>query len=119
MIESLLPWIADGLVIMGLIVITIAVYGIIWMPGVYNRVHAAAKAVVLGIIPILVASVVTLEPAIIYRVILTVVFLILTAPVAAHAITYASYLTREPLVTPGAFDESDYLPRKEVENGED
>lgn len=91
MIESLLPWLADLLILLGLAVMTMAVYGMVWLPDVYTRLHAASKAVFLGVLPLLAAAATTGNPTIIYRSILTGIFLLLTTAVAAHAICQAAY----------------------------
>ncbi len=105
-VRDVLPWVADALVVLALAVMTIGVYGLRRMPDVYTQLHATSKAVFLGVIAILVASMATLEPAVITRVALITVFLVLTTPVAAHAIALAAYRLREPMRTPGAIDES-------------
>lgn len=111
-LEAVLPWLADALVVIGVFVITIGVYGIIRMPDVYTRLHAASKAVFLGVISLLAASAMTGEPEIILRVVLIAVFLVLTTPVAAHVVGKAAYVQRERMRTPEAIDESgSELPR--------
>lgn len=101
-----LPWLADILVVLGVFVMTIGVYGIVRMPDTYTRTHAASKAVFLGIISLLAASTVTGNPAIILRVVLISAFLILTTPVSAHVIVRAAYLRKERMQAPEAVDES-------------
>lgn len=113
MIQALLPWIADALVIVGAAIMSTAVYGMIWMPDLYTRLHAASKAVTLGVIPILLASTLSGEPAIIFRVILIIILLLLTAPVSAHAIGYAAYQEREKMKTVDIVDESGHLEHDE------
>ena len=103
---AVLPWIADVLVVFGTFIVTIGVYGIIRMPDTYTRLHAASKAVFLGVITLLIASLATAEPDIILRVILIAFFLLMTTPVSAHVVAKACYQQREPMVTPGAVDES-------------
>ncbi len=99
-------WIADALVLLGVVVMTIGVYGVFRMPDVYTELHAASKAVFLGVIALLAASVATGEGAIVARAILIAVFLVLTTPVAAHVIALAAYRQGEKMETPGALDES-------------
>ena len=106
MIGAIAPWLADALVILGVGIMTIGVYGVIRMPDLYTRLHAASKSVVLGVCSIALASIVTGEAAIIARVLLIAVLLLLTTPVAAHAIARGAYLERERMETPGAVDES-------------
>lgn len=106
MIRDLVPWIADALVILGVAVMTIGVYGVIRMPDIYTRLHAASKSVFLGVMSFVLASVVTGDSAIVWRVILIGAVLLLTTPVASHAIGRGAYLERERMRTPGAIDES-------------
>lgn len=100
------PWLADALVVLALVVMTIGVYGIRRMPDVYTQLHATSKAVFLGVIAILVASAVSRDPDIILRLVLIGTFLLLTTPVSAHVVARAAYRRREPMMTPGAVDES-------------
>lgn len=110
MIQTLLPWLGDLLIGLGVVIMTIAVYGMLRMPTLYTRLHAATKAVFLGVMPILLASFTTGEPGFIYRAILIGVFLILTTPVSAHAIAWAAYLKHEPAGLQDAVDETERLP---------
>lgn len=113
MLHAFLPWVADALVVVGLLILSIAIYGMVRMPDLYTRLHAASKAAFLGILPLLVVAA-TGGPASRFRAFLIAVFLLLTTPVAAHAVAQAAYRTREPLETPGAVDESGRrLPERE------
>jgi multicomponent Na+:H+ antiporter subunit G len=93
-------------ILLGLAVLTIAVYGMLRMPDLYTRLHAASKAAFLGVLPFLVAAMTTGEPAMIARALLIGVFLLLTTPVAAHVIGQAAFRTDEAMETSGALDES-------------
>ncbi len=99
-------WLADGLVIFGSVIITIGVYGIVRMPDVYTKLHAASKSVFLGVNSFVAASLLTGDQAIITRVLLIGAVLILTTPVSAHVIGRAAYLEHLPMSTPDAIDES-------------
>ena len=94
------------LVIGGLLILTLAVFGMITMPDVYTRLHAASKAAVLGIVPFLIAAALVGDLAAITRTLLIALFLLLTTPVAAHVIAQAAYLTGEEMRTPGALNET-------------
>ena len=98
--------IADVLVVLGLAIMTLGVYGIVRFPDVYTQLHASGKAAFLGVSALLVAAAIGGGPAIVGRVVLTVVLLALTTPVAAHAIAQAAYHRREPMRSPGAVDET-------------
>lgn len=106
MLDTIAPWVADALVLLGVVIMTIGVYGVIRMPDLYTRLHAASKSVFLGVCAIALASLVTGEPAIIARVALIAVLLLLTTPLSSHAIGRGAYLTDERMRTPGAIDES-------------
>jgi multicomponent Na+:H+ antiporter subunit G len=103
---SAVPWLADALVILGVLVMTIGVYGVVRMPDTYTRLHAASKAVVLGVMPLLLASALIGDKGVTLRVILIAVFLILTTPVSAHMVGRAAYLRGEKMRTPNPVDES-------------
>ncbi len=105
-LSSALPYLADGLVILGLWVMTVGVYGVVRMPDTYTRLHAASKAVFLGVISLCVSSAVTGDPAVIYRAILIAAFLIVTTPIATFVIARAAFLRGEGMETPGSLDES-------------
>lgn len=106
MIWALVPWIADALVVLGVGIMTIGVYGVIRMPDVYTQLHAASKAVFLGVVSLCFASIVTGDVAIVARVALVAVLLLLTTPVSAHVIARGAYRERLRMETPGAIDES-------------
>ncbi|MEJ7761849.1 MAG: monovalent cation/H(+) antiporter subunit G [Thermomicrobiales bacterium] len=100
------PWVADALVIFGSVIITIGVYGVVRMPDIYTKLHAASKSVFLGINVFVVASLFTGDAATIWRVLLIGAVLTLTTPVAAHVIGRASVQDHLLMQTPGAIDES-------------
>lgn len=108
MVGEALPWLADALVVLGVAIMTIGIYGVIRMPDLYTRLHAASKSVVLGVVSLCAASIVTGDPAIVARVVLIAVLLLVTTPVASHAIARGAYLEGEAMRTPGAVDESDH-----------
>ena len=92
--------IVDVLVVLGLVVMTLGVYGIVRFPDVYTQLHASGKAAFLGVSFLLVAAALAGGPALGSRVVLAVVLLALTTPVAAHAIGQAAHHRREPMRTP-------------------
>lgn len=104
--SSVVPFLADVLVLLGVLVMTLGVYGMVRLPDAYTRLHAAGKAVFLGVMPLLLASALTGDPGVILRVILIAFFLLVTTPVSAHVIGRAAYLKGEKMNTPEAIDES-------------
>lgn len=97
---------ADVLVVVGVVVVTLGVVGAYRLPDVYTQLHATGKAVFLGVIAFLVASLAAGDAAIAARAALVAGFLVLTTPVGAHVIARASFAREEPMRTPGAVDES-------------
>lgn len=102
------PWLADILVVMGVLIMTLGVIGIIRMPDVYTKMHAASKAVFLGIISFAIASIVTNDWNIIARVILIAGVLMVATPVSSQVIARAAAIEHELMESPGAVDESAY-----------
>lgn len=91
MLEALRTWVAVGLTTLGLLVMTAAVYGMLWMPGLYISLHAASKAAYLGVIPVIVAVALLGNLAWVARAVLIAAFLLLTTTVSGHAIARAAY----------------------------
>jgi multicomponent Na+:H+ antiporter subunit G len=104
-----LPWLADALALLGLVALTISVYGILRTRDVATRLHAASTAGTMGVLPILLASVLGGGPAALARVVLVGAFLIVTTPVVAHEIGRARYLSERRRAGPEARDASDSL----------
>ena len=90
MLSSLVPWLADALVILGLLVMTISLVGVLRMPELYTSLHAWSKATVLGVAPLLLAAGVESQ-TILLRGLLVLGFLVLTAPVSSHVIARAHW----------------------------
>lgn len=82
--------VSDGFILLGLAVMTIGIIGVVRMPDVYTKLHAAAKSVFLGVCSFLVAVSFSGNPDIIARAALIGVLLIFTTPVAAHEIARAA-----------------------------
>jgi multicomponent Na+:H+ antiporter subunit G len=98
--------VADALVILGVFVMTVGVYGAIRMPDTYTRLHAMSKAVFLGVVSLCASSAATGDPAIIYRAVLIAAFLLVTTPISAFVIARAAFLRGERMEGPEAVDES-------------
>jgi multicomponent Na+:H+ antiporter subunit G len=97
--------VADVLVVLGLLVMTLGVYGVVRMPDTYTRLHVASKMVFLGTMPLLLASALTGGQEVILRVILISFFLLVTTPVSAHMVGRAAYLRGERMKTSEPVDE--------------
>ena len=104
-VASVIPWAADALVALGILVMTMGVYGVVRMPDTYTRLHVASKMVFLGAMPLLLASALTGGQEVILRVVLIAFFLVLTTPVSAHMIGWAAYLKGERMRASEAAEE--------------
>ncbi len=93
-LSAVLPFLADALVILGVFIMTVGVYGAIRMPDPFTKLHAMSKAVFLGVISLCLSSAVTGDPGIILRVALIALFLVITTPISAFVIARAARLAR-------------------------
>ena len=112
---------ADVLVVLGLVIVTVGVYGVVRLPDVYTQSHAASKAAFLGIVALLLAAGLEGDGPILTRVVLITVLLAITTPVAAHVVAQAAWIRGEEMRTPGAVDETAEVgpsrPRPPVRSG--
>ncbi|MDX5474246.1 MAG: monovalent cation/H(+) antiporter subunit G [Bacillaceae bacterium] len=89
-------YIIGGIVILGSLLSLVTTIGLIRLPDVYCRSHAASKSATLGVLFVLIAALLYFWIADNYfsaRLILGIVFVFVTAPVAGHLITRAAYYT--------------------------
>lgn len=92
MIDALFDIVVGLMIVAGAAFSLVASIGINRFPDVYSRMHAASKAGTLGSGVILLALAVHADDAAtVMRAIAGFVFLLLTAPVAAHLLAKASY----------------------------
>lgn len=99
MISESLGEIVIGLfLVLGAGFMLIAALGLVRMPDLATRMHATTKAGVLGAGLILVGVAVYFGTGpVVAKVVAVIVFLILTAPIAAHVIGRAAYFVGVPL----------------------
>jgi multicomponent Na+:H+ antiporter subunit G len=90
----------------GLLVMTLGIYGMIRMPDIYTRLHAASKVTFLGAGSIAIAAMLVSDQASIMRLVLLIVLMLVTTSMSSHAIGRAAYLHHERMSSPGAVDES-------------
>ena len=105
---SLLEILNAAAMILGTFLILIASIGLVRLPDVYCRIHAAGKAGTMGISLIVLSTVFffwSTDPAVVVRGLLAIFFQFLTAPVAVHLLARASYVTDYPLSERTAVDE--------------
>lgn len=90
--HEVLQYIAGALIVAGGLFAALAAVGILRLPDLYTRMHAASKAGVVGAGLILLAvAFVSLDSAVVLRAILGILFLVLTTPVSAHLLARAAY----------------------------
>jgi len=88
--------IVNTLLLVGALFVLVAALGLVRLPDLLMRMHAAAKAGTLGAGLLLIAIAVSSpETSVVARAAATIVFLLLTAPIAAHLIARAAYHTGE------------------------
>ncbi|WP_395447613.1 monovalent cation/H(+) antiporter subunit G [Aminobacter sp. UC22_36] len=92
MIDGVGDYLAGALIIVGALFALTASIGLLRLPDVYTRMHAASKAGTLGSCFMLIALAVHIgEFATTLRALAGVVFFLLTAPIAAHLLAKAAY----------------------------
>jgi len=95
-----------AMLLFGALLAAIAGLGLLRLPDVLIRMHASTKAGTLGVGLILAATALHYsEPGPSFRALATIVFLLITAPVAAHMIARAAYRTGVPLWDHTVIDE--------------
>ncbi|HSK01429.1 MAG TPA: monovalent cation/H(+) antiporter subunit G [Kofleriaceae bacterium] len=86
------------LVVWGALFVALAAIGILRMPDLYSRLHAASKAATLGVALLGFAVVLHFSDGSIgFRAIAFGLVLFLTAPISAHLIARAAFVTRTEL----------------------
>jgi len=99
----------DVLVVLGVTLLAISVFGMLWLPDLYTKLHAASKGGFVGTALIILAALVVGGPGMVSHGVLILVFMVLTAPISAHAIGHAAWLAREPMEQEEKIDESGRL----------
>lgn len=114
--------IAGIFILIGTIISFISAIGLVRLPDVYTRSHAASKASTLGVLSTLIGTLlffIISEGYFSIRLILGIIFVFLTAPVAAHMICRSAYRSNVPLAETSAEDElkDHFAKMKEKEPG--
>ncbi len=92
---------------LGTFLMFLAGLGILRMPDVFTRMHASTKGASLGVAFLLIAASLHFQDlGIITKAILTIAFVFLTAPVAAHILGRAAYRRGTPLWEKTIIDEA-------------
>jgi len=94
MIADIALYSAGVLLVLGAVFSLLAAIGVLRLPDLYTRLHAASKAgAVGGGLVLLAVALSGFDAAVFWRALIGIVFLLLTTPVSAHLLARASYLT--------------------------
>ena len=94
MLVGLEMYIGGIVLLLGAGFTVLAAIGVVRLPDLYTRMHAASKAgAVGGGLILLAVAVLSQDAAVSMRAVIGVIFLLLTTPVSAHLLARASYLS--------------------------
>ena len=96
------------LILIGSVVSVISAFGMIRLPDVYTRSHAATKSATLSVLTCLLGAFIYFwvhDGYFSIRLILGIIFVFITAPVAGHLVCRAAYRSRVPLAEGSGEDE--------------
>ena len=94
MIETVIDALAICLLGAGLILATVGLYGLLRMDDVRSQLHAAGLVTGPAVICVLAASIATGNAETITSAALVIIFVLVTSPLAAHAIAQADHRAR-------------------------
>lgn len=106
----MLAYVFDALVILGVVVMTLGIIGIIRMPDLFTKLHGASKSVFLGVIILAISGMVVADGPIVARLILISLMLVVTTPVASHVIGRAGSLVLERMDSTEATEDAGTRP---------
>ena len=102
----MLDILSGALVLFGAAFSLVAAVGVLRMPDLYVRMHAASKAGTLGLGSLLIAVAVhSGDTAVVTRALVAIFFLMLTAPIGAHLLARAAYVSGVPCWSGTRIDE--------------
>lgn len=118
-INQIGEWIAAFVILFASIMSLVSAFGLIRMPDVYTRSHAATKSSTLAVMLALVGAFLYFfahEGEVSVRLLLGIVFVFLTAPVAGHLICRAAYRSGVPLAEQSGEDAlKEFIPKQQEE----
>ena len=101
-----MSWVIGGLLVTGASLMFLTGLGLVRMPDVFCRMHAATKSASLGVALLLLAAALFFqETMVVTKAVVTIAFIFLTAPVAASLLGRAAYARRTPLWEHSVLDE--------------
>lgn len=117
MIEMLINSLIILFITIGVFFIVVTAIGLIRLPDVYSRAHAASKSATLAVMSILIGVFLhfwLVEGNFNPRIILGIVFLFITGPVGGHMVAKAAYFSGVPLAKETVRDDMEALVPKEA-----
>lgn len=106
MISDIAIYAGCVLLLLGALFSLIAAIGVVRLPDLFSRMHAASKAGPVGSgLVLLAVALVSADTGVALRAIVGLVFLLLTTPVGAHLLARASYRTSDQLPANMVVDE--------------
>ena len=84
-------FVALGLVSVGILFDLLGCVGLLRLPDVYNRIQASTKCVTLGTCSVLLGAAVAMGGPVAAKAFLCIVFVLIAAPTAAHAVGRAAH----------------------------
>jgi multicomponent Na+:H+ antiporter subunit G len=101
-----MTWLLGGLLVAGAFLMFLTGLGLVRMPDIFCRMHAATKSASLGVALLLLAAALFFqETMVVTKALVTIGFIFLTAPVAASLLGRAAYAQRTPLWEHSVMDE--------------
>lgn len=95
MISTVADVVAGICIVTGCLLGLIAAIGLLRLPDVLSRMHAATKPQVLGVVLVMIGVALRLHDSVdVWMVVLVAAFQVLTAPIAAHLVGRLAYRTR-------------------------
>ncbi|MEI5907799.1 monovalent cation/H(+) antiporter subunit G [Bacillus spongiae] len=120
--ETIISVFIGFFVIAGAFLTLVTAFGVIRLPDVYTRNHAASKSATLGVMFILLATFLYFyitEDHVNTRVLLGIFFIFITAPVAGHLISRAAYHSGVKLWEKSVRDDLQFKDKYEQNNQSD
>jgi len=110
--QTFLDLITVAFIICGVFFMFLAALGLVRMPDVYHRMHAATKGVTLGVVGLLIAGALALSTHpdanivnIVTKVVLVITFQFIANPVGAHMLAKAAKADNAPIWSGNLSDE--------------
>lgn len=100
MLDALVAVLGAMLLLLGLAVATIGLYGMLRRPDIFEQLHAAGLVTGPGVILVLLASLATGHAEIVTSALLVVAFVLVTSSLSTHAIALAAWRRREAMPVP-------------------